>query len=241
MAVKLRREINAVRETLFRMEKGNKKSMDCMNCTLNCIKKRILKYRPFCWNSILHMIRTADNLLLILDEKLITTFHYRPAMHILLSPWPLPRDEIPQDVLGIIIDATFDRNISFSIKRVCQDIATKRYHQSALWILAKYGAKRCSDDYSASFPHKSCIIVSNINGESQDLLTVPQNLQDSHRYRYWPLHEAIHFGDTTVALQLVNLGANVDERDLSSKLPIWYFLKRLEIIYTVSYLWVTRV
>ena len=201
----LRREITDIKETLQGIDRDTTKPVD--NIQRNA-------------NRISYVLQTIS------DIKLrIQCFSYKPIPD-LLSVGPLTRTELPLDVLKHLISVGFDINSRSERGKMCMDIAVEKHYYNAIRLLLKRGAKSSWDRNGYVEPVITLLASQpNVPLDLFDMLAKTQSLNDCSHYRYLPLHKAVACGHIVTALHLIKLGANVDQQDGKSKLPIEYYME----------------
>ena len=208
----LKREMTDLKETLVRIEEDN-------SHTVYSIRENI--------NRVSNVFQTN------VDKKLLIQSSSYSPIHDLLSVGPLTRTEIPLDLLDMLILEGWDVNSTvyfYSHKVTCLDIAVESRHYNAIRLLVVYHARsNSSNDISVEPPVTSLAAQRNVPLDLLDLLATPENLNNVSNDSFGlPLHTAAHCGHTATALHLIKLGANLDQRDRSSDLPIGCFLQNMK-------------
>ena len=208
----LKREITDLKEILVRIDNDNSQTVYSTRETI---------------------IRISNVLPPNVDKQLmIQSSSYNP-IHDLLSVGPLTRNEVPLDLLDMLISGGWDVNSTvdfYSHKVTCLDIAVEMRHYNAIRLLVAYHARsNSSNDISVEPPVTSLAAQRNVPLDLFDLLATPENLNDvSNDLFGLPLHTAAHCGNTATALHLIKLGASLDQPDPSSDLPIGCFLQNMK-------------
>ena len=219
----LKREIKDLKEKLGTIDRDNTQSVDSIAENTK---------------------RISDVLCRISDKKIdITNYRYNPIFD-LLKVEQLTRIEIPLDVLNQLISVGFDLNAAswLPVPKACLNIAAQNHHYNAARLLIQHGAKGASGTYNIDQTDKhvngTCIIEPVITVLASqpdapldlfDLLATPQNLNDSSNIGRLPLHEAVLYGHTAIALHLIKLGARVDQKwGKLSVLPVEYYFLHVE-------------